>query len=140
MNDAFFPFYSFFDALPGDLVDRWAVPNDEERTNIPVILDAGVAQVSGDIVNAYNLYNKSTVRVANGDYIRLRAVQLSYQFPSKWISRLKLRNAFLTLEGNNLALLLSDEALNGQDPEFFATGGVALPPPRTITLSVNVGF
>jgi len=140
LNDAFFPVYTDFDALPGDLVDRWAVPGDEERTNIPVILDAGVAQVSGDIVNAYNLYNKSTVRIANGDYLRLRTVQLSYQFPGKWISRLKLRNAFLTLEGNNLALLLSDEALNGQDPEFFATGGVALPPPKTITLSINIGF
>ena len=140
LNDAFFPVYTDFDALPGDLVDRWAVPGDEEKTNIPVILDAGVAQVSGDIVNSYNLYNKSTVRVANGDYIRLRTVQLSYQFPSAWISRLKLRNAFLMLEGNNLALLLSDEALNGQDPEFFSTGGVALPPPKTITLSVNIGF
>ena len=105
-----------------------------------VVLDAGVAQVSGDIVNAYNLYNKSTVRVANGDYIRLRTVQLSYMFPESWISRLKLRNAFLTLEGNNLALLVSDDALNGQDPEFFATGGVALPPPKTITLSINIGF
>jgi TonB-linked SusC/RagA family outer membrane protein len=140
LNDAFFPVYTDFDALPGDLVDRWAVPGDEEMTNIPVVLDAGIAQVSGDIVNAYNLYNKSTVRVANGDYIRLRAVQLSYQFPANWISRLKLRNAFLTLEGNNLALLLSDDELNGQDPEFFATGGVALPPPKTITLSINVGF
>jgi hypothetical protein len=91
-------------------------------------------------VNAYNLYNKSIVRVANGDYVRLKTVQLSYQFPAEWVSRLKLRNAFLTLEGNNLALLYSDTALNGQDPEFFATGGVALPPPKTITLSLNVGF
>jgi len=140
LNDAFFPLYTDFDALPGDLVDRWAVPGDEEATNIPVILDAGIAQVNGDVVNAYNLYNKSTVRIANGDYIRLRTVQLSYQFPMEWISRLRLRNAFIMLEGNNLALLYSDKALNGQDPEFFSTGGVALPPPKTITISLNIGF
>jgi hypothetical protein len=140
LNDAFYPTYTDFDALPGDLVDRWAVPGDEAQTNIPVILDAGIAQVSGDIVNSYNLYNKSTVRVANGDYIRLRTVQLSYQFPLEWISKLKLRNAFIMVEGNNLALLYSDATLNGQDPEFFATGGVALPPPKTITLSLNIGF
>jgi len=140
LNDAFYPTYTDFDALPGDLVDRWAVPGDENRTDIPVILDAGIAQVSGDVVNAYNLYNKSTVRVANGDYIRLRTVQLSYQFPMQWISKLRLRNAFVMLEGNNLALLYSDASLNGQDPEFFATGGVALPPPKTITLSLNIGF
>ena len=109
-------------------------------TNIPVILNAGVAQVSGDIVNAYNLYNKSTVRVADGDYIRLRTVQLSYQIPGEWISKLRLRNAFIMLEGNNLALLYSDKKLNGQDPEFFSSGGVALPPPKTVTLSVNIGF
>jgi len=140
LNDAFFPVYTDFDALPGGLADRWAVPGDEEKTNIPVILDAGVAQVNGDVVNAYNLYNKSSVRVANGDYVRLRTIQLGYQLPLKWISKIGLKNAFVVLEGNNLALLYSDASLNGQDPEFFATGGVALPPPKTITLSVNLGF
>jgi hypothetical protein len=140
LNDAFFPIYTDFDALPGDLIDRWAVPGDETRTDIPVILDAGVAQVNGDIVNAYNLYNKSTARIANGDYVRLRTVQLSYRLPASLISGIGLRSAFITLEGNNLALLYSDDALNGQDPEFFATGGVALPPPRTITVAVSIGF
>jgi len=140
LNDAFYPVYTDFDALPGDLVDRWAVPGDEVQTNIPVILDAGVAQINGDIVNAYNLYNKSTERVANGDYVRLRTVQLSYRFPTDWISRIGFRSAFITLEGNNLALLYSDKKLNGQDPEFFSTGGVALPPPKTITVAVNIGL
>jgi len=140
LNDAFFPTYTDFDALPGDLVNRWAVPGDEELTNIPVILDIGVAQTSGDIVNAYSLFNKSTVRVANGDYIRLRTIQLSYGLPSDLVSRFGLRSAFISLEGNNLALLYSDDALNGQDPEFFSSGGVALPPPRTITLSLNIGL
>ncbi len=140
LNDAFFPTYTDFDALPGDLVNRWVVPGDEELTNIPVILDVGVAQTSGDIVNAYSLYNKSTARVAKGDYIRLRTIQLSYGIPSDIISRIGLRSAFITLEGNNLALLYSDKALNGQDPEFFSSGGVALPPPKTITLSLNIGL
>jgi TonB-linked SusC/RagA family outer membrane protein len=140
LNDAFFPIYTDFDALPGDLVDRWAVPGDETKTNIPVILDAGVAQVDGNIVNAYNLYNKSTARVANGDYVRLRTVQLSYRLPADILSKVGMRSAFITLEGNNLALLYSDDTLNGQDPEFFATGGVALPPPRTVTVSINIGF
>jgi TonB-linked SusC/RagA family outer membrane protein len=140
LNDAFFPVYTDFDALPGDLVDRWAVPGDETRTNIPVILDAGVAQVNGDIVNAYNLYNKSTVRVADGDYLRLRTIQLAYRLPTDLVSKMGLRSAFITLEGNNIALLYSDKTLNGQDPEFFATGGVALPPPKTLTVAINLGF
>ncbi len=140
LNDAFFPNYTDFDALPGDLVDRWAVPGDEELTDIPAILDVGVAQTDGNIVNAYNLYNKSTVRVADGDYVRLRAVQLRYSLPADWMARIGLRSGSVMVEGNNLALLYSDNTLNGQDPEFFATGGVALPPPRTITMAINLGF
>jgi hypothetical protein len=140
LNDAFFPTYTDFDALPGDLRDRWVVPGDEELTDIPVILDLGVSQTNADIVQAYNLYNKSTVRVANGDYVRLKTVRISYNLPQKITQRLKMKSMNFSLEGNNLALLYSDEELNGQDPEFFSTGGVALPPPRTVTLSLSIGL
>ncbi len=140
LNDAFFASYTDFDALPGDLADRWAVPGDEELTNIPVILDRGVAQTNGDIIQAYDLYNKSGLRVANGDYIRLKAVRLSYLIPSSFINKFGLNNATISLEGQNLALLYSDDALNGQDPEFFRSGGVSLPQPRQITFSLNIGL
>jgi TonB-linked SusC/RagA family outer membrane protein len=140
LNDAFYPEYTDFDALPGDLVNRWAVTGDEFLTNIPVILDAGVAQTNGDIVNAYNLYNKSTVRVADGNYIRLRTVQLSYLLPAPLLRRLGFRSASITLESNNLALLYADKNLHGQDPEFFSSGGVALPPPKTLTMAINIGI
>ena len=140
LNDAFFASYTDFDALPGELADRWAVPGDEELTNVPVILDRGVAQTSGDIVQAYDLYNKSNIRVANGDYIRLKAVRLNYLLPSSFTQRIGLSNASISVEGQNLALLYSDDALNGQDPEFFRSGGVSLPQPRQITVSLNIGL
>jgi len=140
LNDSFFATYTDFDALPGELRDRWAVPGDEELTDIPVILDRGVAQLSGDVVQAYDLYNKSSVRVARGDYIRLKAVRLNYQLPNSFIDRIGLNNASVSLEGQNLALLYADDALNGQDPEFFQSGGVSLPQPRQITLSLNIGL
>lgn len=140
LNDAFFPTYTDFDALAGDLVNRWAVPGDESITDIPVILDRGVSQINGDAVLAYQLYNKSTVRVADGDYIRLKTVRLSYQLPSRVLSRLGLNNGSVSVEGQNLALLYADDVLNGQDPEFFSTGGVALPQPRLITFALNLGL
>ncbi|TRX62095.1 SusC/RagA family TonB-linked outer membrane protein [Fulvivirga sp. M361] len=140
LNDAFFPTYTDFDALPGDLVNRWAVPGDENLTDIPVILDRGVSQTNGDVVLAYQLYNKSTVRVADGNYLRLKTVRLSYQLPSRIMSRLGLNNGSVSVEGQNLALLYSDDVLNGQDPEFFSSGGVALPQPRLITFSLNLGL
>ncbi len=136
LNDAFFATYTDFDALPGDLADRWAVPGDENLTDIPVVLDRGVAQTNGDIVLAYDLYNKSGIRVANGDYIRLKAVRLTYQLPSSFTNKIGLNNANISLEGQNLALLYSDKALNGQDPEFFRSGGVS----RQITFSLNIGL
>lgn len=141
LNDAFFETYTDFDALPGQLVDRWAVPGDEELTNIPTIVDRNVAQSDGNIVLAYRLYNKSTERIANGDYVRLKTVRLSYQLPDSFISKLGFQHANVAVEGQNLALLYADrENLRGQDPEFFSSGGVSLPQPRLITFSLNVGF
>ena len=140
LNDSFFATYNDTDALPGDLVNRWAVPGDESRTNIPVILDQGIAQVNNFAVLSYDLYNKSSIRVANGDYIRLKSARLSYQLPGHLAQRLGLSHANVSLEGQNIALLYADKALNGQDPEFFSTGGVALPQPRIVTFSLNIGL
>ncbi len=39
-----------------------------------------------------------------------------------------------------LFLLYADKKLNGQDPEFFNTGGVAAPVPKQFTLTLRVGF
>ncbi|MEL7003577.1 MAG: SusC/RagA family protein, partial [Bacteroidota bacterium] len=140
LNDAFFATYNDFSALPGDLANRWVVPGDEDRTDIPVILDRGVAQVDGNVVQAYQLYNRSTARVADGDYIRLKTVRLSYQIPVSIMNKIGISRGSVSVEGQNLALLYSDDVLNGQDPEFFSTGGVALPQPRSITFSLNLGL
>ena len=54
------------------------------------ILDRQIVNSAGagdaDLVRAYDLYNKSTVRVADGDYIRLKSVRLSYNVPGRWYS------------------------------------------------------
>ncbi len=140
LNDAFFASYTDFSALPGDLVNRWAVPGDENITNIPVILDQDGAQANPDNSLAYSFYNKSTERIADGSYIRLRSVKLGYNVPQKYLSKIKLSNARISVEAQNLALLFSDDRLNGQDPEFFSSGGVALPQPKMITGALSVSF
>ena len=141
LNDAFFETYTDFDALPGELVDRWTVPGDQDLTDIPVIVDRNVAQANADVVQAYRLYNKSTVRVADGDYLRLKTVRLSYQIPAVISQRFGFSNVNVSVEGQNLALLYADwENLRGQDPEFFSSGGVSLPQPRLLTFSLNLGF
>ena len=46
----------------------------------------------------------------------------------------------LKLQATNLFLIYADKKLNGQDPEFFNTGGVASPVPRQFTLTLRLGF
>lgn len=139
LNPAFRANYTDFESLPGDLKYRWVVPGDEELTDVPTILNNNRRDLNADFLS-YSLYNLSDLRVVNGDYIRLKNVRLSYSLPSIITDRLRLSSASISVEGQNLMLLYSDSRLNGQDPEFFSSGGVALPQPRLITYSINLGF
>jgi TonB-linked SusC/RagA family outer membrane protein len=141
LDDRYEARYTDFGSLPKSFVNRWEKAGDEEFTDIPVILDGRYVNTETAIFNsAYDLYNKSTARVADGTYVRLKSVRLSYALPGSWISKIKASTAQISVEGQNLRLLYSDKKLNGQDPEFFSAGGVALPQPRMITASVNIGF
>ncbi|MGD1891195.1 MAG: SusC/RagA family TonB-linked outer membrane protein [Cyclobacteriaceae bacterium] len=142
LNDAFAPRYTDFSSFSRDFVDRWVVPGDEEFTDIPVILDNQIlaGDATAQLRNSYDLYNKSSVRIADGDHIRLKTVRLSYNMPQSWVSKIGASTASLGVEGQNLLLLASDSRLNGQDPEFFSAGGVAFPQPRQVTVSLNIGF
>ena len=141
LDDAFRPRYNDFNSFSRDFINRWVIPGDEALTNIPVILDQRVIESeNADFQNAYDLYNKSTERVADGSYVRLKAVRLSYSIPRNLYSRIRASNAQISVEAQNLMLLYSDKRLNGQDPEFFSAGGVALPQPRLITTSIILGF
>ncbi len=141
LNDAFNPVYTDFNSFSKSFKDRWVVPGDEQVTNVPVILDqATVGGNNSDKLSAYDLYNKSTARVADGTYVRLKSVRLAYNLPKNIIRKIGARTAQLSIEGQNLALLYTDKLLKGQDPEFFNTGGVAMPQPKLITTAISIGF
>ena len=53
---------------------------------------------------------------------------------------MKLNTLSLKLQATNLCLLYADKKLNGQDPEFFNTGGVATPLPKQFTLTLRIGL
>ena len=46
----------------------------------------------------------------------------------------------LKLQASNLFLISAVKKLNGQDPEFFNTGGVAVPVPKQFTLTLKIGL
>jgi hypothetical protein len=135
--------YSDLSALPNEFKRRWTVPGDDKLTNIPSVLMLNSTQ-NFNLGNAnaypYNNYNYSSDRVANGDFVRLKAVTLSYQIPMTFVERVGFKNASASLTANNLWLIYSDSRLHGQDPEFFNTGGVALPVNKQITFSLKLGL
>lgn len=140
LNPSFSDTYSDLSATSNDFLRRWVSPGDELKTNIPSIADRYIVQNLPGMVKPYNAYNYSSARVADGGFIRLKQVMLNYQLPKEWAKRIGAGNASLGLVGNNIWLIYSDPRLNGQDPEFFGSGGVAMPIPRQYSLSLKLGF
>ena len=140
LDPVFYASYSDLDAMPKEFKNRWTVSGDENYTNIPVIPDLRLIQQDSYLGRAFAAYNRSTARVAKGDFIRMKEISLSYDFPKEWISFLGVNSLNAKLQGTNLFLIYSDKKLNGQDPEFFNSGGVAVPMPRQFTFTLRVGL
>ncbi|MCM1021670.1 MAG: SusC/RagA family TonB-linked outer membrane protein [Muribaculum sp.] len=132
--------YDDLTSLPKEFRNRWTVPGDENKTTIPVIASKRQNKNDSDLKYAYNAYNYSTERIAKGDFIRMKEISLTYQLPTKAIQALRLSRAQVKLQATNMFLIYADKKLNGQDPEFFNTGGVAAPTPKQFTLTVNLGI
>jgi len=129
--------YTDLSSMPREFKNRWIVPGDENVTNIPVIASRRQYNTIENLSYAYNAYNYCDLRVAKGDFIRMKEIALSYTLPKKWLDPVHFSNASLKLQATNLFLIYADKKLNGQDPEFFNTGGVATPMPKQVTLSVR---
>lgn len=140
LNPVFRKSYSDLTAMPREFINRWTNAGDELTANVPIISTKRQNDVNNYLSYAYNAYNYSTVRVAKGDFIRMKEISLSYDFPQSWIAPLKLNNLSLKLQATNLFLIYADKKLNGQDPEFYNTGGVASPNPKQFTLTVRIGI
>ena len=132
--------YNDLDSMPKEFNNRWTVPGDEKITDVPVIASTIQNKNDPQLAYAYNAYNYSTARIARGDFIRMKEISLGYDFPRKVTQALKLSNLSLKLQATNLFLIYADKKLNGQDPEFFNTGGVAVPVPKQFTMTLKVGF
>lgn len=140
LDPVFAASYSDLSAMPKEFKNRWTVPGDENITDIPVIASKRQYEDDPQLSYAYNAYNYSTARIASGSFIRLKEISLTYDVPRSFVSKLKLRTASLKLQAVNCFLLYADKKLNGQDPEFFNSGGVATPSPRQFTFTLRLGL
>lgn len=140
LDPVFAAAYSDMAALPKEFKNRWTIPGDEKYTTIPTI--ASMRQYYNDkqLSYAYNAYNYSTARVADGGFIRMKEISLSYDLPINFVKKIGLSTASLKVQGTNLFLIYADKKLNGQDPEFMNSGGVATPMPKQFTFTVRLGI
>ena len=123
---------------------RWREPGDETDANIPVLYNSRVYNklthrfyVSGkDEVAGTTMYDKSSVRVAKTDFLKMRSLSLNYLIPRKFVSKWHITDCAIGLQATNL-FTWADKRWEGSDPEAaFAT----TPLTRTYTLNLNITF
>ena len=130
--------YSDLAALTNEFKNRYVMSGDSD---VPAILDYVHNSISITDAGTYASYNYTGKRVAKGDFIRLKSISLNYDFSSDWISKSRFfKTASVRFTVKDPWLIYSDKALNGRDPEFYNTGGVAMPTTTQFTLSLNLGF
>lgn len=142
LNPAFRSEYTDLDVFPRIFVNRWLIPGDEAITNVPVIPSQQLLQSFGEnnLEQVYNAYNYSTERTADGGFVRMKNITLGYSLEKSVVQKLGVSNLRLSFQTTNPFLIYSDAKLGGQDPEFFRSGGVALPIAKLYTFTLNVGF
>lgn len=96
----------------------------------------------------YRIYyrNVSEPFVSDASWVRLRSASLTYNLPSNWLPAKSIKNASLSVTGNNLWLWTK---YYGVDPESSSydsgsnndgSAGFTYPSARTIMFTLNVGF
>lgn len=140
LDPAFSSSYNDLSVFTEEFNDRWLIPGDENRTNVPVILSRRQLLENSNLSATYNAYNYSSERIADGDFLRLKTVGLTYNFDRNFTKNLGVNNLSMELQAVNPWLIYSDDRLNGQDPEFFRSGGVAFPITKMVTYSLRIGF
>ncbi len=138
-------YYTDHQALSAHMKNRWRMAGDEKKTNIPAIYDMTELMKHPEmykIATAYNLYGMSDVWLADASFIRLKNIGFTYRLPQSWLQSLKIKQASLSLQGSNLALLwvADKKKLGGEDPEFVWSGGTTMPITKQYTFTLNIGF
>ena len=92
--------------------------------------------------SGYNKQN-STYMIEDGSYIRLRNVQLGYNFDSKIIEKLKMQSLRMYLSAQNLYTWKHNSGFTpeaGGSPTRFGIDGGGYPLPSIATIGINVTF
>ena len=79
----------------------------------------------------------STWWMVNGNFLRLKNIELGFTLPKKWQNAARMRNARLFLRGTNI---LTFSKFDLWDPEVTSGNGAAYPNLKAYTVGVEVAF
>ena len=142
LNPSFDPAFADLNVFSNEYYNRWIAPGDEWRTEVPALPSQDLIRLIGEenIEKAYNTYNYSQNRVADGSFVRMKNISVGYNVSEHFAKKFGLSSIALRGQITNPFLIYSDSRLKGQDPEYYRSGGVSLPTPKQFTLTLNVGF
>ncbi|MCX2475902.1 SusC/RagA family TonB-linked outer membrane protein [Pedobacter sp. MC2016-05] len=147
-------FYSAF-GLPDYTTDRRSFKTFEGvlANGTPNTKQVWLGQTTGpDNVNYgegyYRIYyrNVSEPFVSDASWVRLRSASLSYRFPQNWLPAKAIKNASLSVTGNNLWLWTKYYGVDPESSSYDAgsnndgSAGFTYPSSRQILFTLNVGF
>lgn len=108
-----------------------------ENTWTPENPDPDAEYPRATFVNAANNYANSTLWEKDSKYLRLKNLQIAYNFNLPFMKKLKLNTFQLALSGYNL---LTFTPYKWGDPESRASSSPTYPLTKTYTLSLKLGF
>ncbi|MFV0269769.1 MAG: hypothetical protein ACK5HT_21835, partial [Draconibacterium sp.] len=107
--------------------DRWTTENPSQDVFWPRLGDLAVA----------NNEQASTWWLKDMSFVRLKNVELGYNFPQEWLKRVSIANCRIFVRGSNL-VTLADFKL--WDPELETTDGLRYPQMKSVSMGLSINF
>lgn len=132
MNELSYPIYSMWSTLYSNQLDYWT----ESNTNsyFPRLYQNSEGNTKANRLT-------QTRYLSDGSYLSIKNITLTYSLPKKWISKIKLENAYVFFSGENLWTF--DNLPKGLDAERVVTSdlgarGFSYPYMRQFSFGVNI--
>jgi len=107
--------------------DRWTPENPSQNVFWPRMGDKAVA----------NNEQASTWWLRDMSFMRLKNIELGYNFPHLWINKLGVRDCRLFVRGTNL---LTFSKFKLWDPELDTTDGLMYPQMKSVSIGLSINF
>lgn len=128
-----------YNNVHSDFANRWKVPGDEKKTDIPrYIADSG-----DNSERNLQYYTAANTNVFDASFVKVRDITLAYRLSQKIASNLKVQGISFRAQLSNLMLWKANKF--GIDPEFqnagiYGSGRTVRTGQGTITLGAHVSF